>query len=308
MVSIPVKTSPALEDTFYYAAGIGFLALAKLKHLLNGYSTPKPIPNSDYGQCVDYDITTVDHWLSHLAQYCPAQSSIKGKKILELGPGADLGIALYLLALGAEQYNALDVHNLVERVSPQFYDQLFERLQRQDGLEFSSSELREALEKATSRAGHRLNYVCREDFDIAASFEPGSLDLVFSQAAFEHFDDVDRMAQQLGEVVKPGGMLIAEVDLMTHSRWIREKDPNNIYRYNDGLYNLFYFKGIPNRVRPNFYRECLLKHGWKEVLLKPLECLSEPQAGRLSQSWSPKFRGAEHQMECLTFMLCATKA
>ena len=57
-------------------------------------------------------------------------------------------------------------------------------------------------------------------------------------------------------------MIVAEVDLMTHSRWIREKDPLNIYRYPQWLYRLFYFRGQPNRVRPSRYREAFQRLGW----------------------------------------------
>jgi len=308
MASISTSMKSSAENVLYYNAGLVFLVLAKLKHTLKGYSTPKPIPNSEYDQCVDYDISTVNNWLKHLREYDHNRSSVEGKRILELGPGADLGIGLYLVALGSEQYNALDVHNLVENVSPKLYDRLIERLEGIQELTFSPSALRQALVKATSGESSSLNYVCREDFDIAASFERDSLDLVFSQAAFEHFDDIDGMAQQLGEVVKSGGILVAEVDLMTHSRWIREKDPNNIYRYSDNIYDLFRFKGSPNRLRPSYYRECFAKHGWENIKLEPIESLSDVKAKRLSQSWASKFRTPENQMEYLTFMLYATKS
>ena len=88
------------------------------------------------------------------------------------------------------------------------------------------------------------------------------MDIVFSQAAFEHFDDVQRTIQELSAGCSSNAVAIISVDLQTHSRWIRDKDPNNIYRYPDWLYNKFYFKGTPNRVRPYEYKELFEKYGW----------------------------------------------
>jgi hypothetical protein len=46
-----------------------------------------------------------------------------------------------------------------------------------------------------------------------------------------------------------GGHEARRQDRQTHSRWIREKDPNNIYRYARWFYRLFYSSGQLNRVR-----------------------------------------------------------
>ena len=45
--------------------------------------------------------------------------------------------------------------------------------------------------------------------------------------------------------------LVAEIDLQTHTRWIRNVDPLNIYRYSGQLYGSFRFSdgdGAPARV------------------------------------------------------------
>ena len=55
-----------------------------------------------------------------------------------------------------------------------------------------------------------------------------SIDFVFSQAAFEHFENIYQTFEQISVITKPGAIMIAVVDLKTHSRWIRDRDPNNI--------------------------------------------------------------------------------
>jgi hypothetical protein len=63
---------------------------------------------------------------------------------------------------------------------------------------------------------------------------------------------------------------VAEIDLKTHSRWIRDHDPNNIYRYSNAIYRALWFRGIPNRVRPYEYRAIFEAHGWTNVRITPL--------------------------------------
>jgi hypothetical protein len=127
---------------------------------------------------------------------------------------------------------------------------------------------------------------------------------VFSQAAFEHFDDVERTVEQLSVVCRPGAQIVAEIDLKTHSRWVRDHDPNSIYRYSDSLYRALWFRGIPNRVRPYEYREIFEAHGWSNVVITPLERISDP---RKLGSVSRRFRDPRNELDLLSIVFCATK-
>jgi SAM-dependent methyltransferase len=294
------------QNTFYYFAGIGFLCLAKAKHQLKGYSSPKPFTVLEYDKSIKYDIDVVENWLSGLKNYTQGNYNLDGKRILELGPGSDLGAGLYLLSKRIAQYNAIDINNLVKAVPPHFYELLFEYLQKADDksdIEFLKSEL------AKTNAGNndRLNFICRNDFDVSSAFDKNSIDIVFSQAAFEHFDDIEKTIRQLSLVVKSGGIIIAEVDLQTHSRWIRDKDPDNIYRYNKSIYELFRFSGTPNRIRPYQYRNSFEKCGWKNISILPLTRLTEETINKLTNSLHRDFSDEINQMEYLTILFCATK-
>jgi hypothetical protein len=114
-----MKINYYLRNKFYYFAGVVFLALAKIKNILRGYSSPKPFDISESQKCFDYDIRVVDRWLEHLDRY--SQIGVAGKNILEIGPGSDLGVGIYLLSQGAHQYNACDVNNLMSEVQDSFY-------------------------------------------------------------------------------------------------------------------------------------------------------------------------------------------
>lgn len=223
-------------NAIYWFLGVLFLALAKAKHAVHGYTTPKPF--SDIQRCITYDASIAENWVEELRGF---GESVRGKRVLELGPGSDLGTGLCLLSHGAASYTAFDRHDLAADVPPEIYTGLNTLM----GSSFSPSD---------------LNYIARRDFNMEVL--PQVFDLVVSNAAFEHFDDIERTARQLSKVVTPGAVLCAFIDLQTHSRWIREADPNNIYRYPRWLYRLFYFPGQPNRVRPHEYRQAFERCGW----------------------------------------------
>ncbi|HET9388619.1 MAG TPA: class I SAM-dependent methyltransferase [Steroidobacteraceae bacterium] len=292
-----------LRDAGYFAAGLGFLALAKAKHVLRGYSSPKPFDLSQTDRCVAYDTQVVTDWLGVLARYTDGDTDLRGKDILELGPGSDLGVGLLLLARGAASYNACDVHELAKLAPAAFYDALFASLPRNDGIDVAG--MREALRQSIAGAPSRLNYVVRSDFDISAAFAPGSIDMVFSQAAFEHFEDIDEVVRRLTIVCRPGARIVAEIDLKTHSRWVRDHDPNNIYRFPDPLYKMFRFRGSPNRVRPYQYAQAFQRNGWIDIQMRPLTQTRGPHG--VSSGLSRRFRDEVNQMGHLTITFCARR-
>ena len=167
-------------------------------------------------------------------------------------------------------------------------------------IEILSTELGKTMEGNNDR----LNYVVRDDFDIRV-FSREGIDTVFSQAAFEHFDDVASTFEKLTATVRPGTVLIAEIDLNTHTRWIRDVDPLNIYRYSDFVYNLFRFAGSPNRVRPGEYAKLLEKLGWKDVEIKPLVRVDKDYIEAVLPRLSARFRSRIAEIEYLSVMVCA---
>lgn len=267
-----------MVDRAFFLLGLGFLALAKAKHAIRGYATPKPFTDPD---------GSVRYALSHAERYLDAMArvgvSIEGKRILELGPGSDLGIGLSLLHAGAVEYCAVDRYPLAIDTPPSFY----ERLAAASGVSLgplSDPSL--------------LRYEVRPDFDLRAL---GPFDVVLSNAAFEHFDDVDGVIRQLADLAVPGALFFAEIDLQTHSRWIRDRDPNNIYRYAEQLYRVFYFPGQPNRVRPAQYQQAMERAGWRDIRMTP-----ENRFDAHGRSVHRRFRADPH-LDWLSFTLVARR-
>ena len=71
-----------LRDAFYFTAGVGFLALAKTRNLMQGYTSPKPFDVSEVERCISYDERVVHEWLQELTRYTGSDSYLSGKNVL----------------------------------------------------------------------------------------------------------------------------------------------------------------------------------------------------------------------------------
>ena len=297
---------PTAHNIFYHVAGFGILVLNKIRHAIQGYRSPRPFPISEINRAIDYDYSVVDHWIEALSEYVGKPVSLENRTILELGPGADLGAGLITLLRGARKYNALDVNNLAATVPMALYDALFAKMRRDGAAEDEIGLLSQQLNLTSAGSNDRLNYVVRDDFDITVFTDEG-IDTVFSQAAFEHFDDVPATFECLTRTVRPGAVLIAEIDLNTHTRWIRDVDPLNIYRYSVFLYRLLRFRGSPNRHRPFEYKQILEKYGWDDIRIWPLVRVDDNYLLKVRNTLAPRFRDESNQIEYLSVMVCARK-
>lgn len=292
-------------NIFFYILGLIFLLFVKIKYHFSGFPTSNLSNVTNYAKFFEYDIRVVDQWISHLNNYTGNNYNLFNKNVLELGPGSDLGVGFYLLYKGILKYNSCDIYNLVKNVPVDFYKMFFNRLQKSNGIK-SVSYLEKQLEKINNNHPSDLNYVVNSNFNLLLSFEPNTIDIVFSQAAFEHFANVEDTVKQLSIVCKPNAIIIAEIDLQTHSRWIREKDPNNIYRYNAFIYKLLSAKATPNRIRPYMYYELFKNYGWYDIKIIPLSNIDEKKRPP-DRYLNKKFRDSKNEMSCLSIIILAKK-
>ncbi len=300
-----VKSSP--HHFFYYLSGMSLLGINRIRHAIQGYKAPRTFPMDDIGQAIRYDYGVVQNWLKFLDEYSGHPLSLKGKTILELGPGADLGVGVILLWKGAAKYNALDVNHLIRSVPDRFYQELLDFLNLQnDSPEVSPEFLGGQLQATYNGRNDKLNYVCDRSFDVTI-FKGEDIDYILSQASFEQFDDVEKTLKQLSEISKPGTVFLAEIDLGTLTRWIRDIDPLNIYRYPDCIYHGFKFLGSPNRLRPFEYEKFLNQNGWRDVKIFPETVLEEKYVRKVQNHLWKKFRKPVNQMDYLSVVICATK-
>lgn len=303
----PKIINPAdVRNRYYHGLGLALLALNKIRHATQGYTRPREFSVKNIGKATAYDFKIAEEWLAALREYAGPTASFENKTILELGPGADLGIGLILLMMGAQQYNAVDVNNLVSDAPGALYEALFTRMEKHPERRVLITTLREELTRTLQKKPARLNYRCDPKFNLSI-FKKQEIDLIVSQAAFEHFDDVAKTITQLSKIAKKDTLFIVNIDLQTHTRFIRERDPLNIYRYGDTTYNLFKFRGSPNRMRPETYRALLKANGWGDIEISPNVRLNETYLEKIRPSLAGQFRKESETLGFLDMRICARK-
>ena len=291
----------------FYLFGAALLVLNKFRHAIQGYKTPRNFSSSEIEKAIEYDESVVKGWLEQLHTYAQNDFSIQNHTILELGPGEDLGIGLTLLAEGVQKYYAVDKNNLIQKNQHRdiFYEKLFEKLATRIPSD-KIQQLKKELQRTFQNSPSTLNYLYEKSFTFE-KIPKHSIDIIFSQAALEHFDDIKKTIRDLDGIVKSGTVFIAEVDLQTHTRWLRPNDPLNIYRFSNWFYRLCKFSGSPNRVRPFEYVEAFTQAGWEKIEIIALIKLDEKYVTNATAHLSKKFRDPKNQMDILTFVICATK-
>jgi hypothetical protein len=286
---------------FYHLLGAVILIINKLRYSIFGYGRPRPFSLSEIDRAIAYDLNVVDGWLKQLEKYS-GTNDLKGKNILELGPGADLGNAFIALARGAASYTAFDANPLAKNCPPEFYEKLFSVLAEKFGT--PKNMLQEELVKLQNGSG-RIIYICDKNFNLEL-LNNKKFNLFVSQAAFEHFDDVEGVIKSLTGLAESGAYFVAEIDLQTHTQAIRDRDPLNIYRFSDGFYNACHFIGIPNRVRPDTYVQLLKKYDWQDIKTVPLNMLDKQKTEQIRPLLNKKY-ASDVQLDYLSFELLAKR-
>ena len=293
---------PTVHNRLHHAAGWAILALNAARHRVLGYRTPRPVDAAD---ALHYARAVFDNWNRHLRDYLRRDLDLAGRHVLEIGPGPDLGTGLLWLQAGAASYTAADAHALVGGKQRALHRDMAARIAGQDV--HTLDRLHDALDRyeAGDPEGP-LRYRVLPRFDLT-ELAPARFDLVVSHSAFEHLSRVEESFRQLAAVVSDRAHLVAEIDLQTHTRWIRDADPLNIYRFSRPTYRSFTFSGIPNRVRPDEYLEHLERTGWYDLRVYPRRVLDPDYVRRVEPALAPHFRGDPEQLAWMSIVLCASR-
>jgi SAM-dependent methyltransferase len=207
--------------------------------------------------------------------------------------------------MGVKKYIAIDVNNLIKSTPVNLYEKLFVILKKK----YPSCDvglLREQFKKSFKDVKDKIMYIVDKNFEIKKI--TNQVDIVVSHAAFEHFENIERTFREIKSVVRETGVLVAYVDLKTHTRWIRDRDPLNVYRYSDFFWNLFNFKGSLNRVRSSEYKKLFEKIGWFNIEIVPVSVLEEGYLEKVKPLLNKKFKKMDSsEMKIISFILMAKK-
>lgn len=293
-----------LKNRLFYGLGLAALAGASLRHRVGGYRNPTDFSPGDWPRAVAHVVDIVQDWRMHLAARDGGSRDVTGLDMLELGPGATLGTGVLLVGLGARSYRAIDAFDLAGSTPSGFYRALADA---DLPPEFDRGRILWAVDALERGRTDPIAYTIEPHFDILGAAGGRTFDLILSNAAFEHFDDIESVMAQLTDVAQPGATFLAGVDFQTHTRGIRATDPNSIYRFSPKLYRSLAFPGQPNRRRPRDYVETLQRLGWTNVECRPVDVADATYAAWSTASLDEAFRADAANMDVLTGIVLARK-
>lgn len=213
-------------------------------------------PLEDPADRVAYSRNAFDAFLEHAGLN---RASIQDQRVLELGPGPDLCLALRFLAAGAENVSCIDRFNFDAAGGWQrdVYRSLLDDLD--DGGRSRLSNLL-SVDGDLRPDGARLKVIRGVGIEGgAATLQAGGFDLIVSVAVLEHVYDLGASFRSMDALLAPGGLMIHQVDLRDHGMFSNGgRHPLEFLTVGDRLYRLMTsHTGAPNRERIDTYRRLL---------------------------------------------------
>lgn len=199
---------------------------------------------------------------------------LKGKVILEYGPGDVFGVALLFYAYGAEKVDCVDRFPLssMSDKNSAVYQQLLSLLE---------GEARERAENAFKEKGNpkkgfkpnTINYTITKN---GFSGKKDKYDLIISRAVLEHVNDLEHTMLDMKASLKKNGISLHKVDLKSHG--LDRYTPFDFLTWPKLLYKLMYsHKGYPNRYRVDVYKHHAKASHLKVTHLEPTQQLTQEQ-------------------------------
>jgi hypothetical protein len=200
-----------------------------------------------------------------------APRDLEGARVLEIGPGDNVGVALKFIVGGAREVVCLD--RFYSKLDPVQQKGIYEAMRRRlpDG-ETASFDRAIAITPAGAEpAPDRIRYLYGFGIEEAeGSLAPASFDILASRAVLEHVYDPDKAMEVMDRLLIPGGLQVHKVDFTDHKMFSGNgHHPLTFLTIRDDLYRLMSRDtGRPNRRLIDWYRAKLKALGYAFTLLK----------------------------------------
>lgn len=235
-----------------------------------------------------------------------AESFLAGKRVLEYGPGDVPGIAVLMIAHGAEQVFCVDRFPMMT-LSAKNVEVLTCLL---DGLDGEAKWRAESCFRETGRivsglSERRIRYLVRPS---GLSGLTGAVDLVISRAVLEHVDDLSATFNDMYNALSKGGVALHQVDLKSHG--LHRRNPLDFLTWPPYLWKWMYgHKGVPNRWRVDRYRQVVRESGLNMTLLEPTGRANAADVEEVRSRLPASFRDVSSEdLSWLGFWLVCRKA
>lgn len=192
--------------------------------------------------------------------------SLKGKKILEIGPGGLLFQGLIFQAMGAD-YTAVDAFqgNCLSPRAKELYKRFLSDTSR---FSFSYDLNWDNVDIDS------INYVPDTPLEKASeNFKDKKFDIIFSYGVLEHLYDIDSGFVTMENLLSDQGLLIHNIDYQPHDFWRNYKNPLTHLCVPNLLYKMAYpkFRGYTNRLRHSDFVKSIKRASLKVISVQESE-------------------------------------
>lgn len=192
---------------------------------------------------------------------------IKGKTILEIGPGINFGSTLLLACFGAK---VAVVDRFLAPWDADYHGDFYKLFQRWIEENFPEADS-SPIEVIRATKGYSPNVInCYQTpLEELQGIQDSSIDVIISNAVFEHLFHPERSFFQLGRVSKPGAIGYHQVDFRDHSDFSK---PLEFLLVDDDEFKEEMARNHcerGNRYRPTEYRDLFVKNGFEVIKFQP---------------------------------------
>ena len=205
---------------------------------------------------------------NHISYAGLSKHDLNGKRILELGPGDNLGVALKFLAAGAASVVCLDRFHSKRNAAHEreIYRELRETLDAEEKVRFDEAL---NLTDGVQFNPEKLRTIYGETLEaFAPKLEAKKFDLILSCAVLEEIYDLDPTFGAMDALLHPGGYLVHTIDLTDYGMFRNQgMHPLTFLTISEPVYKrMAADSGLPNRKRFGYYLEKMKQFGYQTKL------------------------------------------
>ena len=194
------------------------------------------------------------------------RSFIKGKRVLEIGPGENLAVSLRFLADGAAFAASVDRFRSLKSGEEQaaVYGRLLDGLDNEGRKNIGNAVT--LLQRNCRFDPARCRYYADTPLEeLVKKEEAGRFDLIVSRAVLEHANDLDAAFSAMDALLAPGGYMVHEVDFRDHGMFTDfGLNPLTYLTLGERLWNaMTSHTGAPNRRLRSDYVRLLARYGYQ---------------------------------------------
>ena len=230
----------------------------------------------DVDASISHVLGIYDQYVAGLADIGLDSDFLEGRAILEIGPGAHLGVELKFLGAGAREVYAVD--RFTDLQNPAWQRSIYQGL-----IELMEPRERERCEGALLEGDgtcvlspEKIKYWGGRALEDSLE-RPAQFDLVVSHQALEHTADLERSTASISRLLKPGGYCVHICNLRSLGGVYRfEEEPLALLRPSPRLWKwMFSNRGGSNRARASEYKRLFAENALEIRNFEVLDRMSD---------------------------------